>query len=188
MPSGKNTRLQQWLHWRIRVTIQDARMLVGNFMAFDRHMNLVISDCEEFRKVKVKGSDDQKEIKRSLGFVMLRGENIISVTAEAPPPAEPKKPGEGPQVGPGRGMAAGRGIPMAPMGAAPPGLAGPVRGVGGPAPQFVRPPGMPPPGMTSGGPPQMGMRMPVPPQMGSMPPGMMMGHPPPGVPRPSGFN
>eukprot|EP01067_Filipodium_phascolosomae_P008012 Filipodium_phascolosomae@DN6728_c0_g1_i1.p1 len=186
MPTGKNTRLQQWLHWHIRVTIQDSRMLVGNFMAFDRHMNLVLADTEEFRKTKVKGSDEEKEIKRSLGFVMLRGENIVSVTAEAPPPAEPRKPGDGPQTGPGRGMVAGRGVPVAPLGSAPPGLAGPVRGVGGPAPMMMRPM-MPPNAGGPGGPDQRppmmpGMMVPRPgmPPMPPMMPGGMI--PRPGMP------
>jgi len=39
----------------MRVTIQDSRMFVGKFMAFDKYMNLLLSDCEEFRKVTVKG-------------------------------------------------------------------------------------------------------------------------------------
>ncbi len=41
-------------------------------------------------------------------------------------------------AGPGRGMPSGRGIGV-PMTAAPPGLSGPVRGIGGPAPQAMQP-------------------------------------------------
>ena len=38
----------------LQVTIQDSRMLVGTFMAFDRHMNLVLGDCEEQRVLRSK--------------------------------------------------------------------------------------------------------------------------------------
>ena len=37
-----------------QVTIQDSRTLVGTFMAFDKHMNLVLGDCEEHRTVRTK--------------------------------------------------------------------------------------------------------------------------------------
>jgi len=164
-------------------------MLVGSLTAFDRHMNIVLSDCEEFRRIKTKGSDEEKELKRNLGFVLLRGENIVSMAAEAPPPAESRKLGEGPMGGPGRGLPGGRGVPVAPLGAAPAGLAGPIRGIGGAAPAHMMPqrPGGPPlPG--HGG--MMPGMMPRPGMIPMMPPSMMrlpMGMPPPGMIMPQSF-
>merc|ERR1719263_1811648 len=139
----KQTRLQNWLNYRVRITITDMRIFVGTFMAFDRHMNLVLADCEEFRRVKVgKGAEAQeKEVKRMIGMMILRGDNVLSLTAEAPPPSADKKEGE---------KVAGRGVPVAPAGAG--GLGGAARGVGGPAPAQMQPQALaaPPPGMGRG--------------------------------------
>lgn len=159
--------------WRIRVTLNDNRQLVGQMLAFDRHMNLVLADCEEFRRVKPKkktaSTEDEpsasQELKRSLGLVILRGEMIVSLSVEGPPPiVDEDKKTAGLLPGPGRGGPAGRGMGMMPpMGAMPPGMG---RGMPFPPPGMPGMPGMPPPGFRPPGGP-----MGFPPGMGGPPPG-----------------
>ncbi|KAG1680747.1 hypothetical protein FOA52_008080 [Chlamydomonas sp. UWO 241] len=184
----------------MRVTLVDSRQIVGRFMAFDRHLNLVLGDAEEFRHLPPKKgrTEEEREERRVLGLVVLRGEEIVSLTIEGPPPQEDAR-GKGQQApgGAGRGVAVGRGMPVAAPGQAPAGLAGPARGVGGPAPGMMMPrpsmsapPMMRPPGLMGGPPMGMGMGGPPPgfppPGMGP-PPGFRPGMPPPGMGPPMGM-
>ena len=84
--------MQSLINWRLKITLNDGRALVGQMLAFDRHMNLVIVDCEEFRRVrsKKKAEDGEpaiaQEQKRTLGLVIIRGEVVVSISVEGPPP------------------------------------------------------------------------------------------------------
>ncbi|KAF3973343.1 hypothetical protein CMV_003227 [Castanea mollissima] len=116
MSMSKSSKMLQYINYRMRVTIQDGRQLVGKFMAFDRHMNLVLGDCEEFRKLppakgKRSNNNEEREDRRTLGLVLLRGEEVISMTVEGPPPPEEsraKAANAAALAGPGLGRAAGR--------------------------------------------------------------------------------
>jgi len=160
-------------------------------------MNLILGDAEEFRKVAGKGKlKEEKEEKRTLGLVLIRGECVVSLSVEGPPIEEnkaripPTAPG-----GPGIGRAAARGMALSiPAGARAAGLGGtPIRNLGGPAPsammpqQPLRPPGQPqltaPPTLYPAPPRPPGMSMPVRPP--GAPPGFgMAGIPPPFALRP----
>eukprot|EP01100_Stratorugosa_tubuloviscum_P004060 TRINITY_DN1_c0_g1_i1.p1 TRINITY_DN1_c0_g1~~TRINITY_DN1_c0_g1_i1.p1 ORF type:complete len:256 (-),score=143.64 TRINITY_DN1_c0_g1_i1:178-945(-) len=183
--SSKSNKMMQFMNCKMKVTICDSRVICGKFMAFDKHMNLILGDAEEFRRVVSKGKlKEEREERRSLGLVLLRGESVVSLSVEGPPMEDnrsrsaPNAPG-----GPGVGRAAARGVSIVPSITRAPGLAGPVRGVGAPSPAMMTPqtrgpipggfqvrpgmgfpPGTMPPGM------RPGMSMPNPSMMQGVPP------------------
>jgi small nuclear ribonucleoprotein B and B' len=83
--------LGKFLSWKIKVTISEKRSFLGIFLAFDKHMNIVLADCDEYLRVKTKSGQD-KELKRHLGLIILRGENVLSITVDSPPLPQPKVP------------------------------------------------------------------------------------------------
>lgn len=121
------------LNYRLRVTLMDSRQITGQFLAFDQHMNMVLSDAEEFRRIKRRKIADGStaaaaaaaDERRTLGLIILRGEHVVSISVEGPPPADVRERvfntqtnSAGPTPGPGIARPIQRG------------LAGPVRGVG----------------------------------------------------------
>ena len=173
------------VNYRMRITMNDGRQLVGQMLAFDKvsthisyvnsttdanlllmqHMNVVLADTEEFRKVKRKGKAGgapgtapgqvvETEEKRTLGLAIIRGATVVSCSVDGPPPSDPSArlgtsaPGAAAptamQAGPGISRPAGRGA----------GLQGPAVGVGGPGFPGAGFPGGPPAGFPGrGGPP-----------------------------------
>ncbi|PHH79570.1 hypothetical protein CDD80_4450 [Ophiocordyceps camponoti-rufipedis] len=130
--SNKQGKMIGYINWRMRVILNDGRQMTGQMCAFDKHMNLVLADTEEFRRVRRKqtkalapGAEPathvvEVEEKRTLGLIILRGAHIVSVSPESPPPADPSarlgKTTAGGitstlSAGPGVAKPAGRGAP-----------------------------------------------------------------------------
>jgi len=209
MSMSKTSKMLSFINCRMKVTINDSRVISGKFMAFDKHMNLILGDAEEWRRTVSKTRlKEERDEKRTLGLVLIRGDSVVSLSVEGPPIEDNKGRvgGAGASGGPaGVGRAAARGIAIPAPGARLPGLGGPVRGVGGPSPQVMLPLGAGPPrgpgaspvsappmtynpGMIPGRVPPPGMLQPQRPgipgqpgdpmQMRMMPPGMRPGFPP----------
>ncbi|KAJ5348364.1 uncharacterized protein N7506_001617 [Penicillium brevicompactum] len=183
------------INYRMRVTLNDGRQMTGSMLAFDKHMNLVLADTEEFRRIKRKSKNTagptnaplvEAEEKRTLGLTIVRGTQVVSCSVDGPPPADPSArlgnagPGASATLaaGPGISKPAGRGLPI--------GLGGPAAGIGGPPPPggFGFPPGgfpgAPPPGFAGRGGPPGGPPAGFQPPPGFQPPGQGRGFPPPG--------
>lgn len=67
----------------VTVILDDDRTLTGKFLAYDRHMNVVLSDTVERRPETAKMKREGISAERNLGLVMLRGERVISLTVVA---------------------------------------------------------------------------------------------------------
>ena len=98
MSISKTSKLFVHLNNRMKVRTVDGREFVGKMLAYDKCLNLVLQDCEEYRTVLIKKKKKKnknkeeitatntnngvKEQKRSLGLVILRGDNVMSLVPD----------------------------------------------------------------------------------------------------------
>jgi len=55
---------------KVTIVLKDGRSMEGVLKGYDEYMNMVIDDCQE----------ERDDLKRKLGKVILRGNNVVSIT------------------------------------------------------------------------------------------------------------
>eukprot|EP00069_Balaena_mysticetus_P012514 bmy_07647T0 len=185
MTVGKSSKMLQHIDYRMRCILQDGRIFIGTFKAFDKHMNLILCDCDEFRKIKLAlhechllellGAQGLAELLaeesqlvfpcprllqdllgRSVGLVMTpQGRGTVAAAAAAATASIAGAPTQYPPGRAGPPPPMGRGAPPPGMMGPPPGMRPPMGPPMGIPPGRGTPMGMPPPGMR---PPPPGMR------------------------------
>ncbi len=71
--------LERLLSQRVELHLKDHRTLTGRLAGLDEHMNIVLEETEERTEAAT----------RRLGRVLLRGSNMISLTAPGAPGRSP---------------------------------------------------------------------------------------------------
>lgn len=80
-------RLKQLLGARVEVRLSETRFFRGQMVGYDKHLNVVLKECEECR---VFGGELRMEPR---GLIVLRGVNVETIGAERAPVI---RPGAGP--------------------------------------------------------------------------------------------
>ncbi len=83
---GRSRTMQDYLQRTLCVSLSDGRLMVGRFVAFDPHLNVVLHHAVEYPAGSnaadaISGKLAKSEQKREVGLVMIRGEHVNGVVA-----------------------------------------------------------------------------------------------------------
>merc|ERR1712226_453823 len=85
---SRNTTMQNWVGYLVRVTIKDGRYFIGRLLAFDQYMNLCMAETMEHRVINTVKKGENRHtsqiIKREMGLMLMRGHEIVLFAIEGP--------------------------------------------------------------------------------------------------------
>eukprot|EP00735_Rhodelphis_limneticus_P007676 TRINITY_DN20271_c0_g1::TRINITY_DN20271_c0_g1_i1::g.19775::m.19775 TRINITY_DN20271_c0_g1::TRINITY_DN20271_c0_g1_i1::g.19775 ORF type:complete len:102 (-),score=-6.40,sp/Q55A45/RSMB_DICDI/54.93/7e-17,LSM/PF01423.17/1e-10,Flag1_repress/PF03614.8/0.075 TRINITY_DN20271_c0_g1_i1:19-324(-) len=82
----RRERLRKLAFRRMRITVDDGRVVVGRFQCFDKHKNVVLSEAEEFRVRYFKNGNASREDVRRIGLILIPGDHMVRCEVEEPDP------------------------------------------------------------------------------------------------------
>ncbi|CBK20637.2 uncharacterized protein [Blastocystis hominis] len=93
---AKATRMLDYINHIIRVELLDGRSFIGQFLAYDASMNVVLSRAREVVTKGIKKDlpplpnlpGEDATIERNRGLVVIRGCMIVSIHICGPPPKD----------------------------------------------------------------------------------------------------
>lgn len=74
--------IKAFLGARLRITLSDGRIVIGNFQCFDKQKNFILYSVKETRK-SIDKSGAECVVSRNLGFVMVPGKHLVSCEVES---------------------------------------------------------------------------------------------------------
>ncbi|GIY07646.1 small nuclear ribonucleoprotein-associated protein B [Caerostris darwini] len=98
MTVGRSNQMLQLINYRMRIILRDCRTFIGTLSAYDHHMNIVLTDCTEYRKYKPHRKPEV-EGKKVIGTAIFRGENITSIILDEEPPKSSSRSESGSRYG-----------------------------------------------------------------------------------------